>query len=71
MMTKGDLEKLALLRLEDAIFLLQATRFSSAYYLAGYAVELALNTTAQRTVAIFVVVSAATSGRRHFDPGGR
>lgn len=42
MMTKSDLEKLALLRLEDAIFLLQANRCSSAYYLAGYAVELAL-----------------------------
>ncbi|MDQ7842040.1 MAG: DNA-binding protein [bacterium] len=42
MMTKVDLEKLALLRLEDSILLLQATRFSSAYYLAGYAVELAL-----------------------------
>lgn len=42
MMTKADLEKLALLRLEDAIFLLQANRCSSAYYLAGYSVELAL-----------------------------
>jgi hypothetical protein len=42
MMTKSDLEKLALLRLEDAIFLLQANRCSSAYYLAGYSLELAL-----------------------------
>jgi len=42
MMTKADLEKLALIRLEDAIFLLQSNRCSSAYYLAGYAVELAL-----------------------------
>lgn len=42
MMNKADLEKLALLRLEDAIFMLQANRCSSAYYLAGYAVELAL-----------------------------
>lgn len=42
MMTKADLEKLALVRLEDAIFLLQANRCSSAYYLASYAVELAL-----------------------------
>ena len=42
MLTKKDLEKLAQIRLEDAIFLLQQGRVSSAYYLAGYAVELAL-----------------------------
>jgi len=42
MMSKSDLEKLALLRLEDAIFLLEANRCSSAYYLAGYSLELAL-----------------------------
>jgi len=42
MLTKNDLEKLAQVRLEDALFLLQANRPSSAYYLAGYAVELAL-----------------------------
>ena len=42
MLTKNDLERLAQVRLEDALFLLQANRSSSAYYLAGYAVELAL-----------------------------
>jgi HEPN domain-containing protein len=42
MLTKSDLEKLAQVRLEGALFLLQAHRLSSAYYLAGYAVELAL-----------------------------
>jgi len=42
MLTKGDLEKLAQVRLEDALLLLQASRSSSAYYLAGYAIELAL-----------------------------
>lgn len=42
MLTKSDLEKLAVVRLEDSIFLLQANRCSSAYYLAGYAVELGL-----------------------------
>lgn len=41
-MTKSDLEKLALLLLEDAIFMLRANRCSSAYYLAGYSLELAL-----------------------------
>jgi hypothetical protein len=42
MLTKSDLEKLAQVRLEDAVFLLTVNRASSAYYLAGYAVELAL-----------------------------
>ena len=42
MLTKADLEALASTRLEDATFLFKAGRSSSAYYLAGYAVELAL-----------------------------
>ena len=42
MLTKSDLEKLSQLRLDDALLLLQERRSSSAYYLAGYAVELAL-----------------------------
>jgi hypothetical protein len=42
MLTKNDLESLVQVRLDDAIFLLQANHSSSAYYLAGYAVELAL-----------------------------
>jgi HEPN domain-containing protein len=42
MLTKTDLEKLAVLRLEDAIFLQHAGRCSSAYYLAGYSLELAM-----------------------------
>lgn len=42
MLTKNDLEKLAQLRLDDAVLLYEAGRYSSSYYLAGYAVELAL-----------------------------
>ena len=42
MLTKADLEALAQVRLDDAVFLLNAGRSSSAYYLSGYAVELAL-----------------------------
>lgn len=42
MLTKSDLQRLAEMRLEDAIYLLQANKPSSAYYLAGYAVELGL-----------------------------
>jgi len=41
-LTRSDLQRLAQLRLEDAILLLKANRSSSAYYLAGYSVELAL-----------------------------
>lgn len=42
MLTKADLEALATARLDDALFLFRAGRASSAYYLVGYAVELAL-----------------------------
>ena len=42
MLNKNDLQRLAEVRLEDAILLLQANKASSAYYLAGYAVELGL-----------------------------
>jgi hypothetical protein len=42
MLTKADLQTLAQTRLDDATLLLQANRSSSAYYLSGYAVELAL-----------------------------
>jgi len=42
MLTKADLEKLATARLADAILLLNSGGSSSAYYLAGYAVELGL-----------------------------
>ncbi len=42
MLTKADLHALAEIRLADAILLLAEGRSSSAYYLAGYSVELAL-----------------------------
>ena len=42
MLTRSDLQRLAQIRLDDAILLLKADRSSSAYYLAGYSVELAL-----------------------------
>ena len=40
--TKKDLETLADTRLGDATLLFDAGRYSAAYYLAGYAVELAI-----------------------------
>jgi HEPN domain-containing protein len=42
MMTKKDIETLADIRLGDATHLYQASRYSAAYYLAGYAVELGI-----------------------------
>ena len=42
MLKKADLQTLAATRLADAELLLMAGRSSSAYYLAGYSVELAL-----------------------------
>lgn len=42
MLTRNDLQSLAKVRLDDARYLLNANRSSSAYYLAGYAIELGL-----------------------------
>lgn len=42
MARKADLERLSIVRHDDALFLFQNNRCSSAYYLVGYAVELAL-----------------------------
>jgi HEPN domain-containing protein len=39
---RTDLRAMAQAKLDDAVLLLQNGRFSNAYYLAGYAVELAL-----------------------------
>lgn len=42
MQSKINLQRLAEIRLEDSILLLRLNKASSAYYLAGYSVELAL-----------------------------
>lgn len=42
MMRKNDIEGLAVARLNEATSLLNAGYFSGAYYLVGYAIELAL-----------------------------
>ncbi|HEX6189770.1 MAG TPA: HEPN domain-containing protein [Pyrinomonadaceae bacterium] len=41
-MNRGDFQKLAELRLDDAKVLLETGRYAGAYYLIGYAVECAL-----------------------------
>ncbi len=51
-MNRGDFQKLAEIRLEEARALRDASKFEGAYYLAGYAVECALKACiAKRTVA--------------------
>lgn len=42
MLTRAGLQQLAQIRFDDAVLLLKSGRASSAYYLAGYAAELAL-----------------------------
>lgn len=42
MLSRNDLQKLSEIRLEDSIILFSAGKSSSAYYLAGYCIELAL-----------------------------
>lgn len=50
MLTRSDLQRLARVRLDDALFLLQENRSSSAYYLAGYSIELGLKACISRLV---------------------
>lgn len=42
MLSRDDLQRIAEVRFDDALLLLRSNRPSSAYYLAGYAIELAL-----------------------------
>lgn len=50
MIATRDLRAIARARLRDAQVLLRARRFDGAYYLAGYAIELALKTRICRTL---------------------
>jgi hypothetical protein len=59
MLTKTDLETLAQVRLDDSLFLLQAGRSSSAYYLAGYSVELALKACISKLIQTNVIPEKA------------
>jgi len=48
---RADLQSIALAKLEDARLLLEHDRYSSSYYLAGYAIEIALKSCIARTIA--------------------
>lgn len=47
---RADLRANAQAKLDDAIILLQAGRFSNAYYLAGYAIEIGLKACIARKI---------------------
>jgi len=55
MLTKTDLEKLATLRLEDAKLLFDAGKPSYAYYLSGYAIELAFKVCISKQIQASVI----------------
>ncbi len=59
MLTKKDLENLAEMRLGDANLLLQNQRASSAYYLAGYAMDLALKVCISKQIQSAVIPDKA------------
>ncbi len=48
--SRTDLQLLAMTRMEDAHALLKGNRFSGAYYLAGYAIELGLKACIAKTI---------------------
>lgn len=66
MISAKDLRKLARARLQDAQVLFKARRFDGSYYIAGYAVELALKARICRTLkwAEFPLTSAEFEGLR-------
>lgn len=49
-MRRLDLQKLAQIRFDDSVHLLNAQSFSSAYYLAGYSIELGLKACIARQI---------------------
>ena len=49
MLTKSTLEALSKVRLDDAMALFQHGQYSGAYYLSGYAVELAIKACIAKT----------------------
>lgn len=57
---RSDLRAIAQAKVDDAIFLLQHRRFSNAYYLAGYAIEIGLK------ACIAAQISAETIPDRAF-----
>lgn len=52
MQSQSNIEVLAYAKLEDAQILLLNERFDSAYYLAGYAIELLLKARVCKTLGI-------------------
>ena len=52
---RTDLQKIAQAKLDDAVLLYDNRRFSNAYYLAGYAVEIGLKACTARSILAEVI----------------
>jgi hypothetical protein len=52
---RGDLQAIAEAKLDDAALLLRNNRFSNAYYLAGYAVEIGLKACIAKQIVAEVI----------------
>ena len=60
---RSDLQAHAQAKLDDAIILLQNSRFSNAYYLAGYAVELGLKACISRQMVAETIPDRTLIGK--------
>jgi HEPN domain-containing protein len=49
-LTRSDLQKLAQIKFDDAVFLFEHRRYGNAYYLAGYSVEMGLKACIARQI---------------------
>jgi hypothetical protein len=58
-MSRVDLQRLSQSKFDDALLLCQQKRYSSAYYLAGYAVEMGLKACAAKQVQQFQIPDRA------------
>ncbi len=65
-MNRGDLQRLAEARLEDARVLLAGRRYAAAYYLAGYAIECGLKACIAKRVKRYDFPSSANFSREVF-----
>ncbi len=64
MKCQADIEQLSYNKLSDAVFLLQGGRYDSAYYLAGYAIELLLKARVCKTLGIEDFFDFGNTGKK-------
>lgn len=69
MISKRSLKTLAQTRLDDAVHLFQMSRYSAAYYLTGYAVELGIKACIAGVFQANVIPSGLRQRRLFAQPG--